>query len=182
MLHRIITIILLLGAAAPAMATERSISFGSISLVENTPDPQTPPILDIPAEGSSLHLRWRAPTGDFKAELVDNGSTLGIQISGHDCSSAQTYLRYERRLGEVALWRRMGQLLRELTRLCPRATRAQAASYSQGLEAAKDDYIAGVEAMKKRAVTLFQRPLTRCRPPRLPPTPFDFHPSCEGEY
>jgi hypothetical protein len=182
MLHRIIVIILLLGAAAPAMATERSISFGSVSLVENTPDPQRLPILDVPAEGDSLHLRWRAPTGDFKAELVDNGSTLGIEMSGHDCSSFQSHLRYERHLGEDALWRRMALLLRDLTRICSRITPGQAAHYKQELQAAQDDYVAAVEAMKRRAVTLFQRPLTRCRPPRRPPNPFDFYPSCEGEY
>ena len=186
MLHHIVPIMLLVGTAAatPAATAERGISFGSISLAEEVyaPNPGELPILDVPREGTTLHLRWQASAGGFQAELIDNGSTLRIVISGHDCSSVQSDLRYERHLGEDALWRRMGLLLRELTRLCSRITPAQAAHYKQELQAAQDDYVAAVEAMKKRAIALFRRPLTRCRPSKLPAVPLDFLSSCRGEW
>lgn len=97
--------------------------------------------------------------------LVDDGSILSIAVSGHDCLSSGGYLHYRNRTGEPMLWRQMRAQMGELMRLCPRISRPQAAAYLRAFGTTRDDFTAGVEALKKRAVVFLGTKLARCRPP-----------------
>jgi hypothetical protein len=114
-------------------------------------------------EWTKLHLRWTAATGDMMIEIVDDGRTLSIAVDGHECSLTSSYERYARQPGEPALRRQMRAYLQQLTKECPRISRVRAQAYAQAFGDTRDDFVAGVEALKRRATLIFKRDLARCR-------------------
>ena len=185
MIFRISLALMLLAIALPASAKtiETRTVFGTVVLIEETRtrDPGEPLIMHAVTEWTKLRLHWEASDEGFNVELIDDGGTLSIEQKGHDCASGGGLQRYEQRTGEDRLWRIMNASLAELTKLCPRISREQAVRYAAGLRAAHDDFIAAVEAMKRRALALYQRPLRRCRPAkRFMPAIDPFASPCDG--
>ncbi|MET0309902.1 MAG: hypothetical protein ABW023_14445 [Sphingomonas sp.] len=150
---------------AAARTVEEETRFGSIELVveTRTRDPGEPPIMHVATEWTKLRLRWRPKTGDMRVDLIDDGGGLRIEGRGHDCLSAAQGQRYGKRLGEAALWNALRAHLDSLMAVCPRISPRQARTYRQAFAMSRDDYVAAIEAMKKRALTLFRRPLMRCK-------------------
>jgi hypothetical protein len=164
-LSALATAITICWSAARAETVMQETSFGAFTLVREikTRDPGEPLIMHVATEWTKLHLRWRSRTGDMRVELIDNGGMLEIDMDGHECSSGARYLRYGKRLGEPALWSDMNSMLASLTKICPRIEPARRAAYAAEFALARDDYVAGIEALKKRAARLLNPSLTRCR-------------------
>jgi len=169
-------------SAAPAETVVRETGFGAFTLVQETrtPDPGEPPIMHVATAWTKLHLRWRSKTGDMMVEIIDDGGKLEIDTEGHGCLSATRYLLYGKRLAEPALWSDIRQALAGIMEVCPRIEPGQREAYAAEFARAHDDYIAGIEAMKRRAVKLFGPSLKRCPPPKdNMPGPFGM---CLDEY
>lgn len=171
-------------ASCHAKTTEQRTEFGLLSLVQETrtPDPGEPPIMHVATEWTKLHLRWTSRAGDMTVDLVDDGSMLQIDVSGHDCSSAAPYQRYRQEIGEPRLLAQMRMNLTELLKVCPRVSRSQAAIYVQEFGGIKNDYVAGVEALKQRARNTFTNTLARCRPRNDGVIPQPFESRCGGTW
>lgn len=161
---------LLLAVAAWSGTVEHRTGFGSMTLIQEewTRDPSQPPMIHAPNAWKKLHLRWQAPDGDLTVALVDNGRILQIDTSGHGCLRSAYYYGYGRKTGEPLLWRAMTGELRAFATACPRVPAMRAAAYAKAFAGTRDDFVAGVEALKKRAVTVVATNLARCSPPKEP--------------
>jgi len=168
--------------AAWSGTVEHRTSFGSVTLIQQawTRDPSQPPIMHVPNSWKKLHLRWDAPDGDMAVSLIDDGQILEIAVEGHDCSSSGPYRHYRRRIGEPILWMQMQTQMLVLMRLCPRISRDQSIAYLRAFGGTRDDFIAGVEALKKRAAIFLGPKLERCRPPKFTGVADPFGPRCDG--
>lgn len=173
---------LMLAVAAWSGTVEHRTVFGSMTLIQQawTRDPSQPPIMHVADSWKKLHLRWDAPGGDMAVSLVDDGHILEIAVQGHDCSSSGPYRHYRGRIGEPALWMQMQAQMIELMRLCPRISREQSVAYLRAFGGARDDFIAGVEALKKRTAIFLGPKLERCRPPKFTGVVDPFGPRCDG--
>lgn len=180
--------LLAVSASVRAETVEQRTAFGAVVLVQEvrTRDPGQPPIMHMADEWTKLHLRWTAATGDMTIEIVDDGHALSIAADGHECALRSTYERYARQTGEPALWRQMQAYLQQLAKVCPRISRVEVRAYGRALAGAEDDFVAGVEALKKRAALVFKHDLGRCRPRRVEGTiiiPSDpFADRCDGTW
>lgn len=155
-----------LGGIGAAETVEKRIRFGSMTLIQEqwTRDPGEPPIMHVADAWTKLHLRWSAPAGDMAVALTDDGRVLTITVEGYDCLRSSSHYRYSRRTGEPALWGQMAEHLRAFVQTCPRVPAVRAAAYPRAFAEAHDDFVAGIEAFKKRAVTAVAADLKRCRP------------------
>jgi hypothetical protein len=164
------TLSLLVALAAWSGTIEHRTSFGSMTLIQEewTRDPETPPIMHAPDAWTKLHLRWEAPGGDVEVELLDDGRILQIGVRGYECLRAATFYHYAQRVGEPALWQDMARQLDALTKACPRVPTARRAALVREFAGTRDDFVPGVEALKKRAATVVARTLKRCSFPRTP--------------
>jgi len=165
----ILSVSLLTSAPARAETTEQRTAFGKVVLIQEVRrrDPGQPPLMHVADEWTKLHLRWTAATGDMMVEIVDDGRTLSIAVDGHECSLTSSYERYARQPGEPALQRQMRAYLQQLARGCPRIPLVRAQAYAQAFADTRDDFVAGVEALKRRATRVFKRDLARCRARRF---------------
>ncbi|MDQ0250110.1 uncharacterized protein YjeT (DUF2065 family) [Sphingomonas kyeonggiensis] len=155
---------LMLAVAAWSGTVEHRTAFGSMTLIQEewTRDPDQVPMIHAPNAWKKLHLRWDAREGDMSVELLDDGRVLQIGVRGHDCLQASTFHHYARRTGEPALWREMVGQLDTLAKACPRVSALRREALGREFAAARDDFVAGVEALKKRAATVVARDLNRC--------------------
>ncbi len=155
---------LLLAVAAWSGTVEHRTAFGSMTLIQEewTRDPGELPMIHAPNAWKKLHLRWDAREGDMSVELLDDGRVLQIGVRGHDCLQAATFFHYARRTGEPALWRDMVGQLDALAKACPRISAERREALSREFADARDDFVVGVEALKKRAATVVARDLNRC--------------------
>ncbi|NYT39143.1 hypothetical protein HZY97_00100 [Sphingomonas sp. R-74633] len=161
---------LLLAFAAWSGADEHGTQFGAMTLIlnEGKRDPAALPILDSPGIRPQLQLRWKAPGGDMAVSLLDDGHVLQIEVRGHDCLQASSFYHYVRRTGEPGLWRAMGGQLHALARACPRVSAERRAALDREFAGTRDDFVAGVEAFKKRAGSVVAQDLKRCAFPIFP--------------
>lgn len=155
---------LMLAVAAWSGTVEHRTAFGSMTLIQEewTRDPGELPIMHAPDAWKKLHLRWDAREGDVSVELLDDGRVLQIGVRGHDCLQAATFYHYARRTGEPALWRDMVGQLDALGKICPRISAERRQALNREFATARDDFVVGVEALKKRAATVVARDLNRC--------------------
>lgn len=167
---------LMLAAAAWSGTVEHRTAFGSMTLIQEewTRDPDQPPMIQAPNAWKKLHLRWQAPTGGMTVELTDDGQFLEFAIKGYDCSRMSWGFRYNGSVGEPGLWREMTQGLRDFAKTCPRIPAEHQASNMRAFAGAGDDFIPGIEALKKRATPMLGPTLKRCRPRTRPlASPYD---------
>ena len=175
----ILLALLLTGAAPVAGVTETRRTIGAYELVERTHrlERGEVPIMHVNQNYSTLALIF----GDaaFNVSLVDTGQVVSFEARGTRCASSQWPLRWQMKRGEPGLFRNFVRFVAALERVCtsdPAVNRAFVAR----LRASQADFIAGVEQMKARAVTIMGPLRNRCPPapirrgmPPISGDPFD---------
>jgi hypothetical protein len=140
--------------------------FGRFALVEERHDlpPSSRARLHGPADRwVELHLVFRSTDAATEIALVDNGAALAVELWSRPCSTGTRFLVFQGRVGEPRLFARFVDTVALHYRTCPGAGPALARSRAAEVRAARADFAAGVQAMKRRAETLFQGWRARCR-------------------
>ena len=156
--------------SAFAATTQQSTPAGPYELVVEvrTADPGEAPIMHVATEWTRLHLRWRSADRRLILNLADDGYIMALDLDGYDCGSRTAYLTYGKRSGAPQLRRMLRWSLDNLVKVCPRVPAPLRAAYRAEYANAERDFPAAMEAMKRKAIELYNGRLERCLPPKVP--------------
>jgi len=165
----------LVASVARAGTIETRTSFGRIEMVEEvrTPDPGELPIMDMPDTWTKLHLHWRSADGVVGVDVTDDGRIVEARVSAEAgkqfCISSADHLQYSGVAGEAEIKDQLQNLIASLAAGCPVIVPPTAVAHARTLADGGPDFAVAENAMRARALVLFQHPLTRCLAPLPPP-------------
>lgn len=158
MIKRVALACLMVGSQ-PALAgvVERSISFGSVEMVEEVRvrDPGEPAIMHTKTEWTKFHLRWRSSDQIAAFTLTDDGSMVTSKFNVGDCLISRSGNLFVGIVGERKLLNQAFADLRKILRMCPGLAVLERQRLANEFAGSADDFVPAVEALKKRGATKF---------------------------
>jgi hypothetical protein len=136
-------------------------SLGRFTLIERNMRLPDGPQLHGPRENwTELRLEFRS--GEDRYALVDNGRMLLVQLEAGTCSTWGSAMGFAGEAGEPGIFRDFTSAIAVHDLGCPMLGRSALNRHRRELRAARGDFAAGIEMLKRRAETVY-RGGWRCR-------------------